>query len=167
METFIVILVAAAIIGAVVWNKRNAAAAMDGVEFHVPASPNEVAAAIYGTCNVGAGAKLRSLVSGIRLSGAGNGFVFESKIGDVGRIELSPDGGGTTVQAATEELYVGSHPSTHSRGRGYWAFASAMTHRIYRMLGITPGAAKMKRFQLGLEGRIATQLRKAATRATG
>jgi hypothetical protein len=162
METLIGILVVAAIVGAVVWNKRNAAAAMDGVEFHVPASLNEVAAAIYGAFNVGAGAKLRSLVSGVRLSGAGNGFAFESKIGDVGRIELSPNGGGTTVRAVTDELYVGSHPTTHSRGRGYWALATALTHGIYKLLGITPGAAKIKRFQLGLEGKIATQLRKAA-----
>jgi len=166
MEAFIVILVIAAIVGAIVWNKRNAAAAMDGVEFHVPASPDEVASAIYGAFKVGAGAKLRSLVSGVRLSGAGDGFTFESKIGDVGRIELSPNGGGTTVRAVTDELYVGSHPTTHSRGRGYWAMASALTHGIYKMIGITPGAAKMKRFQLGLEGKIATQLRKA-TRATG
>ena len=162
METFIGILVVAALVGAVVWNKRNAAAAMTGVEFHVPASPDEVAGAIYGAFNVGSGAKLRSLVSGVRLSGGGgNTFRFESKIGDVGRIELSPDGGGTTVQAVTDELYVGSHPTTHSRGRGYWAFGSAMTHAIFKMLGITPNAAKMKRFQLGLEGKIATQLRKA------
>ena len=166
METFIGILVIAAIVGAIVWNKRNAAAAMAGVEFHVPASLDEVSAAIYSSFNVGAGAKLRSLVSGVRLSGGGNTFAFESKLGDMGRIELSPDVGGTTVQAATEALYVGSHPASHSRGRGYWALASALTHGIYKMIGITPGAAKMKRFQLGLEGKIATQLRKA-TRATG
>jgi hypothetical protein len=161
METVIGILVVAAIVGAIVWNKRNAAAAMAGVEFHVPASPNEVSAAIYHAFNVGASAKLRSLVSGIRLSGGGNSFRFESKIGDVGRIELSLNGGGTTVQAVTDELYVGSHPMTHSRGRGYWAMASALTHGIYKLIGITPSAAKMKRFQAGLEGKIATQLRKA------
>ena len=166
METLIGILVMAAIIGAIVWNKRNAAAAMAGVEFHVPASPNEVAGAIYGSFHVGASAKLRSLVSGIRLSGGESAFRFESKIGDVGRIELSPNGSGTTVQAVTEQLYVGSHPTTHSRGRGYWAMASALTHGIFRIIGVTPGAAKMKRFQLGLEGKIATQLRKA-TRSSG
>ena len=161
MEALIGILVVAAIIGAIVWNKRNAAAAMAGVEFHVPDSPTGVSAAINGAFNVGASAKLRSLVGGIRLSGGGNLFRFESKIGDVGRIELSPNGSGTTVQAVTDELYVGSHPMTHSRGRGLWATASALTHGIYKLIGVTPGAAKMKRSQLGLEGKIARQLGKA------
>ena len=68
MEALIEIVVVAAIIGAIVWNKQNAAAAMVGVEFHVPASPNEVSAAIHGAFNVCAGAKLRSLVGGIRLT---------------------------------------------------------------------------------------------------
>ena len=160
METLIVILVIAAIIGAVVWNKRNAAAALAGVGFQVPAPPDEVSAAINGAFNVGAGAKLRSLVAGVRLSGGGNVFRFESKIGDVGRIELSSDGGGTTVWAVTDELYVGSHPKSHSQGHGLWAMSSAITHGIFKVIGVTPGAAKMKRFQLGLEGRITAQLRK-------
>jgi hypothetical protein len=161
MEAFIVILVVAAIIGAIVWNKRNAAAAMTGVEFHVPAAPSEVAAAINGAFNGGAGAKLRSLVAGIRLRGGGSSFTFESKIGDVGRIELASNGGGTDVRAITDELYVGSHPRARSRGRGYWAMASALTHAIFKLIGVTPGAAKMKRFQSRLEGKIETQLRKA------
>jgi hypothetical protein len=162
MEALIWILVIAAIIGAIVWNKRNAAAAMTGVEFHVPASPSEVSAAIHSAFRVGAGGMLRRFVAGVRLTGGGNLFRFESKIGDVGRVELSPNGGGTNVRAVTDELYVGSHPTTHSRGRGLWAMATAVTHGIYKMIGVTPGAVKMKRFQLGLEGRIAAQLRKAA-----
>ena len=161
MEALIAILVVAAIIGAIVWNKRNAAAAMAGVEFHVPASPTDVSAAINSAFNVGAGAKLRSLVGGIRLRGGGSLFRFESKVGDVGRIELTPNGNGTNVRAVTDELYVGSHPSTHSRGRGYWALASALTQAIYRAIGVTPGAAKMKRFQWGLESKVAAQLRKS------
>jgi hypothetical protein len=108
MEALIAILVVAAIIGAIVWNKRNAAAAMAGVEFHVPASPTEVSGAINSAFNVGAGAKLRSLVGGIRLRGGGSLFRFESKVGDVGRIELTPNGNGTNVRAVTDELMWGA-----------------------------------------------------------
>ena len=162
MEALIGLLALAAIIGAIMWNKRNAAAAMEGVSFHVPAPPGEVSSAIKGSFNVGAAAKLKSIVGGIRVGGGGQSFRFESKIGDIGRIQLSEDGQKTKVFAVTDELYVGSHPKAHSRGRGLWATASALTHVIYKLLGITPGAAKMKRFQAGLEAKIAKQLRKAA-----
>lgn len=162
MEALIGIIVAAALIGAIVWNKRNAADAMAGAEFEVPASTNEVSAAINAVFNVGAGAKLKSFVGGIRVAGSGNSFRFESKIGDVGRIQLAPNGGGTKVSAVTDELYVGSHPRTHSRGRGLWSTASALSHGIYKLVGVTPGAAKMKRFQSGLEGKVTKQLRKGA-----
>lgn len=162
METVVAIVIIAAIVGGVVWNKRNASAAMAGVEFSVPATPAEVSAAIHGAFNVGAGAKLKSAFGGIRVRGSGNSYRFESKIGDTGRIQLSSNGNGTKVSAVTDELYVGSHPKSHSRNGGIWGLASAMTHGIYKLLGITPGAAKMKRFQLGLETKLAKQLRKSA-----
>jgi hypothetical protein len=162
MGTVVVILIVAAVVGAVVWNKRNAGAAMAGVEFSVPATPAEVSAAIYSAFNVGAGAKLKNAFSGVRVGGSGNAYRFESKIGDVGQIKLVSSGNATKVSAATDELYVGSHPKGHSRSNGIWGFATAMTHGIYKILGITPGAAKMKRFQLGLEDKITKQLRKSA-----
>lgn len=142
MGTLIAILVVAAIIGGIVWNKRNAAAAMAGVEFDVPAAPAQVVGAINGAFNVGAAAKLKSAFGGIRVGGGGgNTFRYESKIGDVGRIQVSPGGTGSKVRAVTDELYVGSHPKSHSRSRGIWGLASAMSHGIYKLLGITPGAA--------------------------
>jgi hypothetical protein len=162
MGTVVAILIVAAIVGAVVWNKRNAGAAMAGVEFSVPATPAEVSAAIHSAFNVGAGAKLKNAFSGIRVGGSGNSYRFESKIGDTGRIQLAANGGGTKVSAATDELYVGSHPKSHSRSSGIWGLATAMTHGIYKLLGVTPGAAKMKRFQHGLESKVAKQLRKSA-----
>lgn len=162
MGTVVAILIVAGIIGAVVWNKRNAGAAMAGVEFSVPAKPAEVSAAIHSAFNVGAGAKLKNAFSGIRVGGSGSAYRFESKIGDTGRINLSSNGTGTKVSAVTDELYVGSHPKSHSRSSGIWGLATAMTHGIYKILGITPGAAKMKRFQLGLEGKVVKQMRKSA-----
>ena len=162
MGTVVVVLIVAAIVGAVVWNKRNAGAAMAGVEFSVPATQAEVSAAIHSAFSVGAGAKLKNAFSGVRVGGSGNSYRFESKIGDVGQIKLVSSGNATKVSAATDELYVGSHPKGHSRSNGIWGFATAMAHGIYRILGITPGAAKMKRFQLGLEDKISKQLRKSA-----
>lgn len=162
MGTVIAILIVAAIVGGVVWNKRNAAAAMAGVEFSIPAAPAEVSAAIHSALNVGAGAKLKNAFSGIRVGGSGNSYRFESKIGDIGRIQIASSGTGTKVTAATDELYVGSHPKSHSRSNGIWGLASAMTHGIYKLLGVTPGAARMKRFQLGLEGKVSKQPRKSA-----
>lgn len=162
MGTVIAILIVVAIVGGVVWNKRNAAAAMAGVEFSLPGAPAEVSAAIHSAFNVGAGAKLKNAFSGIRVGGSGNSYRFESKIGDVGRIQIASSGAGTKVSAATDELYVGSHPRSHSRSNGIWGLASAMTHGIYKLLGVTPGAARMKRFKLGLEGKVSKQLRMSA-----
>lgn len=162
MASIIVILVIAVIVGAIFWNKRNAALAMTGVEFHVPAPAAAVAAAIDTAHNVGAGAKLKSFALGIRVTGSGESFRFESKIGDVGRITLNPEGRGTRVRAATEVLHVGAHPRTVSQRSSLWGFSSRLSHVIYTIVGITPNAAKMKRFQTGLEAKVAKQLRKAS-----
>ncbi|MGQ0680266.1 MAG: hypothetical protein ACT4OM_11555 [Actinomycetota bacterium] len=132
------------------------------LEFSVQATPAETSAAIYGAFNLGAGAKLRKAISGIRVEGSGHSYRFESRIGDIGRIQLASTGTGTKVSAFTDELYVGSHPMSHWRSGGYWGWVAAMGHRINKLLGITPGAARMKRFQRGLEGKIAKQLREAA-----
>lgn len=165
MGAFIGILVVGAIVGGVVWNRRNAAAAMAGVQFVVPASPAEVTSAIHAAYNLGASGAFKSMTRGMRVASAGSGFAFESKIGDSGIIQIRPDGAGTTVRAATEQLFVGSHPKTHSRGSGLWALSSALTHGIYRLIGVTPGAAKMKKFQESLERTIAKQMQKAARKA--
>lgn len=161
MGTLVVILIVVALIGATIWNKRTAAAAMEGVRFQVDASAETVAGAIVRAFNLGAGAKLKSALGGIRVERTGDEFRFATKIGDVGVIRLAESGAVTVVDAMTTELYVGSHPKGHSRSNGIWGFATAMTHRIYQLIGITPSAGKMKRFQLRLEGTISKQLRKA------
>ena len=60
--------------------------------------------------------------------------------------------------AATEALYVGAHPRTISQRASLWGVSSRVGHLVYATLGIAPNAAKMKRFQLALEGRITRQL---------
>lgn len=156
------LLAVAAVVGAIYWNKRNASAATAGVEFHVPTSVAAVAAAIDGAYNVGAGAKLKSFAQGIRVTGGGGSFRFESRIGDTGRITLAPDGNGTRVRAATESLHVGHHPRFVSQRHSWYGAGSRLTDVTYTILGITPNAAKMKRFQEGIEAKVAKQLRKAS-----
>lgn len=158
MGTLIAVMVVFAIIGAVVWNKANASAAMAGVEFYTPAPPAAVSTAVFNAHNVGAGAKLKAFALGIRVTGSGNSYRFESKIGDVGHIRLTADGVGTRVLTAAEVLYVGAPPKSISQRSSLWGFSSRLSHQIYRLLGITPNAAKMKRFQRGLERRISRQL---------
>jgi hypothetical protein len=163
MGTLIAILVVAAVIGAVVWNKHTASAAMEGVDFHVAAPPAAVAAAIDNAHNAGAAAKLKGFALGIRVTGGGSTFRYESKIGDVGRIDLAPQGDGTRVRAATEVLYVGAHPRTISQQSSLSGVSSRLSHMIYTVIGITPNAGKMKRFQLGLERKITRRLVKVLT----
>lgn len=158
MGTLIAVMAVVAVVGAIVWNKANASAAMAGVDFHAPAPLARVSNAIDAAYNVGAGAKLKGLALGIRVTGSGSSFRFESRIGDVGRIQLSPDGGGTRVRAATEVLYVGAHPRTISQRSSFWGFSSRMGHLTYTVLGIAPNAAKMKRFQRALERKVTREL---------
>lgn len=164
MGTVVVILIIAAIVGAVVWNKRTAAAAMAGVEFVVAATPEQVSSALAGAYSVGPGAKIKSKLMGIKLDGGGSSFRFSSNIGDHGAVTLTQNGSGTTVRAVTEELYVGSNPKSVSQRSSLWGFSSRLTHSIYGLLGVTPNASKMKRFQGGLESAITRQIRKSSKR---
>jgi hypothetical protein len=159
MTIFVILLIIAAMVGGVVLNHRNKSTAAQGVEFHLPEPPQEVATAIAALYCQGAKAGLRSVVSRISVTRVGQtGFNFSTKIGDEGQIEVHPgSGSGSVVRASTSSLYVGSHPMSHYRN-GSLAIGAAITNALYRMLGIAPYAAKMKRFQNGLEGKVARQV---------
>lgn len=162
MGSLIGVLVIAALIGAVVWNHSNKAKAMEGVEFETPEPPAIVIDAISALHIGGAKAAVKSFLSGVKVvPSASQAFRFDTKIGDRGEISVLPQGRGSLVRAYTTELYIGTHPRTHSRSGGYWGFASVMAHRINLLLGIAPSAAKLKRFQGGLEIRIARHLGRA------
>jgi hypothetical protein len=163
MATFVVLLIIAAIVGGVLWNHRNKSVAAEGVEFRLPHAPQEVAAAIAALYCRGVKAGLRSVVSRISVTPMGpTGFNFGTKIGDKGQIEVHPGlGSGSIVRASTSALYIGSHPSSHF-GTGIWALSSAISNALCRLLGIAPYAAKMKRFQSGLENRVTRQITKQA-----
>ncbi len=159
MATLVVLLIIATLAGGVVWNHRNKSAAFGGVEFQVPAPPPAVSAAISALYCQGAKAKMRGALSRVTVSSMGaGGFVFGTKVGDRGEIEVHPGtGGGSVVRAAASSLHVGSGRRP-SDGEGMWAFATAISHLIFVALRIAPFAANMKRFERGLEGRIARQV---------
>lgn len=163
MGAFIGILIVAALIGMVVWNHKNAEAAMNGVEFGTAQSPHEVCAAISAAYCGGAKAKAKSVLSGVKVQPlAGSAFALSTKIGDEGRIEvLQGQGSGAVVRAAATSLYVGSHPKGHFKS-GWLGLSARIGHGIYKVLGITPNAAKMKRFVNGIEGRVAKQAWRAS-----
>src|SRR5438067_1494299 len=83
-------------------------------------------------------------------------FRVESTIGDTGEVTVRPGLNCSVVEASTTELYVGTHPKAHF-SRGSLGLGSAITHGLYKLFGIAPYAAKMKRFQQGIERRIARQ----------
>lgn len=158
MGTVVVILVIAAIIGGVMWNKRNAAAAVAGVEFDTAYDPSAVGAAIRAVYCGGTKAMMKSMFSGLTVSPVGTStFKVESRLGDIGEIIITARDGGALVCSRTVELYVGSHPKTHFK-RGIMGIAAVLTHKIYQALGVTPGAARMKGFQRKIEGRVAREL---------
>lgn len=158
MGSLILVLGVVAVIGGVIWNHKTSEAAMGGVEFTTPEPPDVVCGAIFTMYCGGAKAKVKSALSGIKVTGAGpNAFRFVTKLGDEGEVSVNSQGAGSVVEAHTNELYVGTHPKTHAKS-GWFGLAAAIVHRIYKLLGIAPYAAKMKRFQHALEGRIARQL---------
>lgn len=164
MESFIGVLFIALVVGGVLWNRRNGETAMAGVEFRVTAQPRDVATAIATSYCSGARAKVQSIVSRIKVYPNGTtSFRVETGIGDKGIITVNPStDGGSIVSAHVTELYIGSHPMTHWRGY-FYGFVAAMAHRISKMLGLAPYAGHLKRFQAGIERRIAKQLPSAET----
>ena len=161
MEFLIVVLVVAVIGGGTYWNHQNAAAALAGVEFHVDAPPSVVHDAVRSAYCGGAKAVLKSLVSRMTVTPSGaHAFLTQSAVGDAGTIEVFAQGSGTAVRSRATELYVGTPPATHFRS-GLMGVSARILHGVYKMLGIAPNAAKMKRFHVGVERKVAAAMRKA------
>jgi hypothetical protein len=159
MGTLVVLLIIAALVGGVVWNHRNKAAALSGVEFHLPDPPQAVAAAIAALHCQGAKAMVRGAFSRVSVRPAGpGGFVFGTKWGDEGQIEVHPGADGSSVvRASASSLYIGSN-RRQGDGSGMFALATAISHMLCVTMRIAPYAANMKRFQRGLEDRISRQV---------
>lgn len=162
MTTFIVVVVLV-IVGAVVWNKFTATAAMNGVSFVVPYAPSTVAAALDQSHNRGAAAAIRQAVGGVSLVPSGSGILSAvSKYGDEGVVQISRDPAGSLVQAHATRLYIGAPPKMiENASGGIWGLSVALTHGLYRLIGVAPGAAFMKRWEHGLESRINKAIAKA------
>lgn len=162
MEVVVGFLIVAALVGGVALNHKSSNAAMAGVEFSLSAPPGAVAAAVNAAYCGGAKAKAKAFIGGVTVRPLANSaFLFDTKIGDTGRIEVRPGhGSGSTVRACATELYVGSHPKGHFRS-GLMGFSARIVHGIYKLLGISPNASKVKRFQRGLEGKVSRQLNRA------
>lgn len=154
MEIFFFIVIAVLVVGTV-WNRKNAAAAMAGVEFRVDASPERVVRIFSSAFCDSKKAKLTAAVGAVRVEPAGKAtFKTTTRIGDEGQVTVVSDGNdGAVVRSFAEELYVGTHPSGHFR-RGFANFGAQMAHGIYKVLGIAPNAGKMKRFNAALERRV-------------
>jgi hypothetical protein len=162
VNVLIVIFVAGTPVGAVIWNRLNSMHASRGVEFGVPAAPEIVIHTLENLYRPrGAVATTRRTLSGVRVSVAGaDALRVDSRRGDVALIEVRPDGmAGSVVRARTTELHVGTPPTTRLRG-GLAARASASVDGVYQALGISPNAARMKRFQRGIQDRLTRELRR-------
>ena len=158
METLIAAFVAAAIVGGVVWSRSAANAAMARVQLHVPDPPGAAATDVDTAQNAGGGAGHKGFTLGIQMTGSGNSLRLESKIGDVGHVELTLDGDGTRVPAPAEILGVDAHPRTISRRPSPWGIASRLAHLIHMVLGITSNAADLTRFLRALVCEITRRL---------
>lgn len=157
MGALVVILLIAALVGGVVWNHRNKAAALEGVEFHLPDPPQAVTAAITALYCQGVRAVAKSAFSRVSVTPVGpGGFNFSTKKGDQGQIEVHPHGAGSIVRARTSLLYLGGTRDPASSS-GMMALGAAITHLACVALRVSPYAANMKRFQGGLEHRIVKQ----------
>lgn len=164
MEIFVLMVVVLALLGAIVWNKRNAALAEEGVQFRVAAPPEAVSRAVQNGHSGSVRAAAQRLLSGVTVTDVGGGsFRTDSRFGDHGVIEIRPDASGSTVHARTVELYRGSPPSLLGRG-GLFGLGALIVHRVYVLIGICPSAARMKRMQQGIEGRVLKELRRTTQR---
>lgn len=158
MGVFIFILIIAALVGGIIWNHKNRAAALAGLEFSMPEEPPVVAAAIGSLYCRGAKAQMQRMFSRISVQERGStGFVFDMKFGDKGEIEVHPENSGSKVRVSASSLYIGGKPIKYL-GTGYWAFGRVVSNAMLRAVGYAPNAARMKRFQLNLEQAIARQI---------
>lgn len=158
---FFVLFVAAFVIVAVV-HRRAAAGALGGVSFVAPHAPALVAAALDKT-HRGAAAALLGAVSGVSVRAVGSGsFSYQSKFGDEGHLVITKDPAGALVQARTTSLHVGAGQKLLNTGtRGLWGLSVEMTHVLFRLVGVAPGATHMNRWQNALQLRITRDIAKA------
>jgi hypothetical protein len=164
MGALITVLAIAAVIGAVVWNHKNQSEAMAGHAFEVASPVDVVAGAIRAAYCGGARAALKGFIGRVAVTpNGGSTFRTSTKIGDVGLIEVRSTRNGSQVRAHTTELTIGSHPMTYSNRSSLWGFSSRLTHVVYKVLGISVNAARMKRFQRSVERQVSRQLRRSAT----
>ncbi|MEU4294987.1 hypothetical protein AB0E63_42760 [Kribbella sp. NPDC026596] len=159
MGIIVVLAVIAFLVGGVWWNHRTKAAAFAGIGFEVPLPPQQVVAVVSGIYCQGATAALRNTFLGVTVRRTGPmEFVFDTKLGDSGAIRIDAAGErGSTVEAETTVLHIGGKLLSDS-GSPIWVMSKALTNLIYRMLGVAPNAARMKRFQYGLERKVTTQI---------
>lgn len=164
MGTVVIILIIVGL-GAGVWqNHQSANKARAGVSFVVPFPPTAVSAAIEQAHNQGARAALGRAFGGMTVTSLGSsGFATSNKIGDSGQISVTRDSSGSLVTARALELWVGLPPKQLDNRGGIWGLSVLVVHGCYKVLGITPGSAKVKRWQNGLEGRITKVLTKATS----
>lgn len=158
MEIVVVIVVIGGLIGAVLWNHRTKAAAFAGTDFGVPMPPDEVASIVAGIYCRGAGAALRTTFAGVTVRRtSATDFVFETKLGDSGRIRIVAETGGSFVVAETTVLHIGG-TLLSGDGSAIWVMSKALTNLIYRALGLAPNAARMVRFQRGVRRKVGHQV---------
>ena len=160
------ILVVAALVAAVWWNKVHARNALRGCEFAVPMSPEGVSAALAERyCSGGARNALRSTFSGVKVQRAGAlRFEYVTKVGDHGTVTIRPQASGAVVSASADKLFVGTPVKMRPKS-GVFALSAAMTSGIYKILGITPGAAKVCAFHKRLERSLGKTAQAALPRA--
>ena len=164
MEAVVVILIIVALGAGVLWNHQNANKAREGVSFVVPYPPTAVSAAIDQAHNQGTRAALGRAFGGMTVTSLGSsGFGTSSKIGDSGQISVSREPSGSLVTARALDLYVGMPPKQLNNRGGLYGLSVSICHGIYTMLGITPGSAKVKRWQNGLESRVTKVLSRATS----
>lgn len=169
MGVLIIVIILAAIVGAVVWNHRNANLAQEGVRFKVRQPLATVVSAIDSEFCVGAKAKTRSALSVVTVTrSGGNSFRTTTKLGDVGHISVeATSDGGSVVEAATDQLFVGADTrSVEGCGGCYTAISATIVSGLWRLLGISPNGGKIHRFQQRVEGRVTRRLQKQ-TRSSG
>jgi len=158
----IFILIVGAAVGGVMVNRKTSEQAMKGVLIKATVPPAQIGPALTEIYCGGARATFRSLATGLRVSQVSPAtFRYEGKHGDRGVIEIKSDGNGSLIVARAESLFVGNTAGRNARS-AYYAVAAAMVNRMFILCGIAPNAAKVRRFQRGIEGKLRGKLGAAA-----
>lgn len=162
MTTFLLLVIIAGLILGVWWNHRSAGIVLAGRSFILPYPPSVVADALDRIHHKGTKAAFQNMLSGLDVTAIGpSSFAIRSNTGDTGEISLSRDPAGTLVQVRALSLWHGMpQKQLDSANGGIWGLSVAISHGLVRLLGVAPGAARLKRWQAGLEGRLGAALAK-------